>query len=76
VVLARLPLISENLAHGDLVEVLPHTRMDSPMAYWLIVGPRSAARPEIRAFCDWLNTQAEATRNTHELPLKGQNHPK
>jgi DNA-binding transcriptional LysR family regulator len=70
VVLARLPLISESLAHGDLVEVLPHTRMDSPMAYWLIVGPRSATRPEIRAFCDWLNTQAEATRNTHELPLK------
>ena len=38
--------------------------MDSPMAYWLIVGPRSSARPEIRAFCDWLQVQAEATRKT------------
>ena len=32
------------------------------MAYWLIVGPRSVARPEIKAFCDWLHTQAQATR--------------
>jgi DNA-binding transcriptional LysR family regulator len=42
--------------------VLPQQRMDSPLAYWLLVGPRSAARPEIRAFCDWLQTQARATR--------------
>lgn len=62
VVLARMPLIAENLARGDLIEVLPETRMDSPMAYWLLVGPRSNSRPEIRAFCDWLQTQAQATR--------------
>ena len=62
VVLARMPLIAENLARGDLIEVLPETRMDSPMAYWLLVGPRSASRKEIRAFCDWLQTQAQATR--------------
>ena len=64
VVLARLPLVSEALAHGDLVEVLPHTRMDSPMAYWLITGPRSSLRPEIQAFCQWLNAQAATTRKT------------
>ena len=64
VVLARLPLVAENLAHGDLVEVLPHTRMDSPMAYWLITGPRSSLRPEIQAFCEWLKGQAAATRKT------------
>ena len=62
VVLARLPLVSEALAHGDLIEVLPHTRMDSPMAYWLIVGPRSSSRAEVSDFCDWLQVQAEATR--------------
>ena len=62
VVLARMPLIAENLACGDLIEVLPETRMDSPMAYWLLVGPRSGSRAEIRAFCDWLQTQAQATR--------------
>ena len=62
VVLARIPLIAENLARGDLIEVLPETRMDSPMAYWLLVGPRTSSRAEVRAFCDWLQAQAEATR--------------
>ena len=62
VVLARMPLIAENLARGDLIEVLPETRMDSPMAYWLIVGPRSGSRAEVSAFCDWLQVQAQATR--------------
>jgi DNA-binding transcriptional LysR family regulator len=64
VVLARLPMVAESLANGDLVEPLPHARMDSPMAYWLIIGPRSAQRPEIKAFCEWLMAQAKATRQT------------
>jgi LysR family glycine cleavage system transcriptional activator len=64
VVLARLPLVAESLANGDLVEPLPKLRMESPMAYWLIVGPRSAQRPEIRGFCDWLMTQGRITRQT------------
>lgn len=64
VVLARSPLIAESLASGDLVEVLPRQRMDSPMAYWLLVAPRSTTRPEIRAFCDWLRQQAAVTRKT------------
>jgi LysR family glycine cleavage system transcriptional activator len=29
-VLARLPLVAESLASGDLVEVLPGMRMESP----------------------------------------------
>ena len=64
VVLARLPMMAESLANGDLVEPLPQHRMDSPMAYWLIVGPRSAQRPEIKAFCDWLHGAGKATRET------------
>eukprot|EP01034_Spumella_vulgaris_P044181 gene44181-54918_t len=64
VVLARLPLVAESLANGDLIEVLPGQRMDSPMAYWLLVGPRSAQRPEIKAFCAWLMAQSKATRET------------
>ncbi|MCM2253363.1 MAG: LysR substrate-binding domain-containing protein [Ramlibacter sp.] len=64
VVLARLPLVAESLANGDLIEPLPNQRIDSPMAYWLIVGPRSGQRPEIKAFCDWLTRQSEATRRT------------
>jgi DNA-binding transcriptional LysR family regulator len=64
VVLARLPLVAESLANGDLVEPLPRLRMESPMAYWLIIGPRSAQRPEIRDFCEWLMAQAKVTRQT------------
>ena len=62
VVLARLPLVAESLANGDLVEPLPKLRMDSPMAYWLIVGPRSGQRPEIKSFCEWLMEQGKVTR--------------
>jgi DNA-binding transcriptional LysR family regulator len=62
VVLARLPLIAESLASGDLVEPFPALRLDSPIAYWLVVGPRSAARPEVLAFCEWLKAQAALTR--------------
>jgi LysR family glycine cleavage system transcriptional activator len=63
-VLARSSLIAESLANGDLVEVLPRHRMDSPMGYWLLVGPRNALRPEIKAFCEWLQEQARVTRET------------
>ncbi|GAA6120463.1 transcriptional regulator GcvA [Acidovorax sp. FG27] len=60
--LARMPLIADGLAAGDLVEVLPGHRLDSPLAYWMMVGPRSGQRPEIKAFCAWLMRQADATR--------------
>ena len=62
VVLGRLPLIAESLASGDLVEPFVNMRLDSPMAYWLVVGPRSSARPEVLAFCDWLLLEAAKTR--------------
>ena len=62
IALARLPLVADSLASGDLVEVLPGMRIDSPLVYWLIVGPRAAERPEIKAFCEWLQVQARLTR--------------
>ena len=72
VVLARLPLVAESLANGDLMEPLPGLRLASPMAYWLIVGPRSLQRSEINAFCQWLAGQAQATRQTvGEVPEAG-----
>ena len=61
VALARMPMVADSLATGDLVEVLPGMRLESPLAYWLIIGPRSAARPEIVAFCHWLQAQAALT---------------
>ena len=62
VALVRTPLVAESLASGDLVEPFAQLRLDSPLAYWLIVGPRSTARPEVAAFCDWLKAQAARTR--------------
>ena len=62
VALARVPLVADSLASGDLVEILPDMRMDSPLVYWLMVGPRAAERPEIVAFCQWLLAQAAITR--------------
>ena len=62
VALARLPLVAESLANGGLVEVLPTMRLNSPLAYWLLIAPRSSTRPEVRAFCDWLRQQASETR--------------
>ena len=46
---------------GDLLEVLPQPHRH-PLAYWLMVGPRSSQRPEVKAFCTWLAAQAEITR--------------
>ncbi len=67
VVLARPPLVAENLARGDLVEVFaagayPQARLISPMAYWVLVSPHSRQRAEVRAFADWLLMQAQSTR--------------
>jgi LysR family glycine cleavage system transcriptional activator len=62
VALARIPLVADSLASGDLVEILPGMRMESPLVYWLMVGPRAAERPEIIAFCNWLQAQAAITR--------------
>ena len=62
--IARLPLVADALAAGDLVEVLPAHRLQSPLAYWLRVGPRSQERPEVQAFCQWLMQQAAQTRAT------------
>lgn len=62
VVLARLSMVSQALTSGELVEVLPGHRIDSPLSYWLVVGPRSADRPEVRSFCAWVRQQAQETR--------------
>ena len=62
VVLGRLPLIAESLASGDLVEPFVNMRLDSPMAYCLVVGARSSARPGVLAFCAWLLLEAAKTR--------------
>ncbi|MEX8194527.1 LysR substrate-binding domain-containing protein [Comamonas guangdongensis] len=66
--IARLPLVADALAAGQLVEVLPRHRLASPLAYWLLRGPRSSQRPEVQAFCDWLSAQAAQTRDAMQAP--------
>ena len=61
VALARVPLIDLSLAAGELQEALPGHRVSSPRIYWLVISPRSAARPEVRAFCNWVREQAAHT---------------
>jgi LysR family transcriptional regulator, glycine cleavage system transcriptional activator len=63
VALARVALVFDALARGELVEPFgPKGRTDSPFTYWLVVSPASHARDEVRQFCDWVEAQAELTR--------------
>ena len=63
VALARLALVFEALARGELVEPFgPAGRTASPYAYWLIVGPNGRARPEVRQFCEWVEAEGRRTR--------------
>ncbi len=62
VALARMPLVAQSLANGDLVEAAAPHPLDSPLAYWLMRTPRQPERPEVKAFCDWLLQEAAATR--------------
>lgn len=63
VALARVALVFEALARGELVEPFgPAGRDTSPYAYWLIVPPQHRHRSEVRQFCEWVEAQAAATR--------------
>jgi LysR family glycine cleavage system transcriptional activator len=65
VALARLALVSESLAQGDLIEAFgPQRRIGSPYGYWLVRWASRRDRPELRAFEDWLLAQAAHTRQT------------
>jgi LysR family glycine cleavage system transcriptional activator len=67
VALARLALVHESLARGELVEPFgPAGRVDSPWTYWLVVLPEARNRAELREFCDWVREQAAATRGALE----------
>jgi DNA-binding transcriptional LysR family regulator len=70
VVLARLPMVAESLKNGDLVELLPSTRLTSPLAYWLVARSGSLDRPEVLAFSNWLQKQARETRSQMRASIK------
>lgn len=63
VALARLPLIGEALARGELVEPFgAQARIATPYAYWLLIAPAKRDRPEVQRFAAWLQAQAALTR--------------
>lgn len=63
VALGRLPLIADALARGELVEPFDAAAREVvPCAYWMVVGPASAERPEVRQLADWLLAQAAEVR--------------
>jgi LysR family glycine cleavage system transcriptional activator len=63
VALARVALVAEALARGELVEPLGEAgRLRPPYAYWLVRWPDRDDRPGVAAVDAWLLEQAAATR--------------
>ncbi len=63
VALARLALVHDLLARGELVEPFgTGLRRPSHLGYWLVPTLGARLRPELRACIDWLREQAELTR--------------
>lgn len=63
IALARLALVQEPLARGDLVEPFGAAgRVHSPFAYWLVRWPARRERPALAAFEQWLLDQARDTQ--------------
>jgi len=61
--LARVALVHESLARGDLLEPFgPAGRVASPFSYWLVRWPGRREREPLAAFETWLLQQAAETR--------------
>jgi LysR family glycine cleavage system transcriptional activator len=64
IVLARMPLVADQLARGELVEPFGEAgRLRVPTAYWLLESPLAAGRPEVAEFAAWVLEQAALTRH-------------
>lgn len=63
VTLARVALVAESLARGDLVEPFGQAgRLPVPTAYWLAVSAAGRQRAQVLQFADWVQAQAAETR--------------
>ncbi len=67
VALGRVPLIGEYLRDGRLVAPFPK-RYESARGYYAVAAPHAGARPDVRAFIDWLRD--EAATATKRAPLE------
>lgn len=69
VALARLPMVHDLLARGELVEPFGAAgRLPGEAAYWMIPLPDARLRPELRAFIAWVRGEAAVTRNALGQP--------
>ena len=72
VALARMALVHDPLARGELVEPFGAAgRLPGPAAYWLLVLPGARLRPELRAFIAWVRAEAALTRAALGEPAAG-----
>jgi LysR family glycine cleavage system transcriptional activator len=63
VALARLALVHDQLARGELTEPFgPAGRLPGSAAYWLLPLPGARLRPELQAFLAWARQEAALTR--------------
>jgi LysR family transcriptional regulator, glycine cleavage system transcriptional activator len=63
IALARLALVHEPLARGELVEPFGQRgRIATPTAYWLAPTLGAKLRPELRDAIEWIRSQAALTR--------------
>ncbi|OYU92438.1 MAG: LysR family transcriptional regulator, partial [Burkholderiales bacterium PBB5] len=63
VALARLALVHDLLARGELVEPFgPAGRLPGLAGYWLVPLPGARLTPELQAFIAWVRDEAAATR--------------
>jgi LysR family glycine cleavage system transcriptional activator len=63
VALARIALVHETLARGELVEPFGEAgRITSPYGYWLVRWQGRPPAPHLQAFEDWVLAQAAETR--------------
>lgn len=63
VALARVPMVVDALARGELVEPFgAEGRLLGKRAYWRVAGKVASSRPEVEAFRAWVDAEAAATR--------------
>ena len=60
VALARSAMAQDDVTAGRLVRLFPDVAFPSPLAYFIVYRPDSAALPRLVAFRDWLRGEAHA----------------
>ncbi|MBI2738896.1 MAG: transcriptional regulator GcvA [Rhodospirillales bacterium] len=68
IAIGRLPLVEAELAAGRLVPVFGPPRT-CRTGYWMVTARGSRIRPEIAAFCDWIEGEVEPSLHVSGTPV-------